>query len=169
MGIDTGVDVLNPLLDYIPPELVSLYLTNYGVHNPSYIYRMLAENYSLQDYALSSKYDENLIKVKNILALAEEEVADALDWFLQLNHSFDINQHIEDNTLLEIACERNNVDIARLLLARDDLKLNEGIALEIACEHEHVEVAKILLSHPNMKVEDSVLQEYGEFISSIQK
>lgn len=55
---------------------------------------MLEEYYSLEDYALSSKYDEDIIKVKNILALPEEEVADALDWFLHLNQSFDINQTI---------------------------------------------------------------------------
>eukprot|EP00960_Hanusia_phi_P060394 764495-Hanusia_phi.AAC.4 len=62
------VRVLNPTSDYVPPgvrgrrggrggrregrelangssELVSLFITNAGGHNPSYIYRLLAEYY----------------------------------------------------------------------------------------------------------------------------
>jgi len=46
------VDVQNPALDYIPPELVTLYITNLGAHAPSYIYRLLAEYYNPQDYNL---------------------------------------------------------------------------------------------------------------------
>ena len=44
-GIPRAVSVLNPTADYIPPELVSLFITNAGGHNPSYIYRLLAEYY----------------------------------------------------------------------------------------------------------------------------
>eukprot|EP01105_Mastigella_eilhardi_P021875 TRINITY_DN5330_c0_g1_i2.p1 TRINITY_DN5330_c0_g1~~TRINITY_DN5330_c0_g1_i2.p1 ORF type:complete len:348 (+),score=94.53 TRINITY_DN5330_c0_g1_i2:40-1083(+) len=44
-----NVDVFNPTFDYIPPELVSLFITNAGGHNPSYIYRLLAEYYSQED------------------------------------------------------------------------------------------------------------------------
>jgi len=46
------VDVLNPAYDYIEPELVTLFITNVGGHNPSYIYRLLQEYYHPQDYAL---------------------------------------------------------------------------------------------------------------------
>jgi len=46
------VRVLNPSSDYIPPELVSLFITNAGGHNPSYIYRLLAEYYSMADRVL---------------------------------------------------------------------------------------------------------------------
>uniref|UniRef100_A0A7S4HHV3 Translation initiation factor eIF2B subunit beta n=1 Tax=Vannella robusta TaxID=1487602 RepID=A0A7S4HHV3_9EUKA len=169
--LEPGVDVLNPALDYIPPELVSIYLTNLsssGAHNPSYIYRMLAEYYSLQDYTFSSKYDEDLIKVKNILELPETEIADALDWFLAQNQSFDVNQRIEDNTLLEIASEQNNVEVVKLLLERDDIAVDKVIALEIACEHENREVALFLLNHPKVDVEDSVREEYNDFITSLQ-
>merc|ERR1712137_143740 len=139
------VDVLNPVLDYIPPELVSLYLTNYGVHNPSYIYRMLAEYYSLQDYTFSSKYDEDLIKVKNILELPETEIADALDWFLGFNQGFDVNQSIEDNTLLEFARERNNAGILKLLLSRDDILVSDKVAQELAQKYEQDEEIQRLL------------------------
>jgi len=139
------VDVLNPVLDYIPPELVSLYLTNYGVHNPSYIYRMLAEYYSLQDYTFSSKYDEDLIKVKNILALQEEEIVDALEWFLGFNQGFDVNQSIEDNTLLEFARERNNAGILKLLLSRDDILVSDKVAQELAQKYEQDEEIQRLL------------------------
>ncbi|TMW65747.1 hypothetical protein Poli38472_008389 [Pythium oligandrum] len=47
-----NLEVLNPAYDYVPPELVSLYITNTGAHQPSYIYRLLAEYYSPQDYQL---------------------------------------------------------------------------------------------------------------------
>ena len=54
------VDVANPRFDYIPPELVNLYVTNFSVvpshrsgsHQPSYIYRLLAEYYCPDDYNL---------------------------------------------------------------------------------------------------------------------
>ncbi|GAM28840.1 hypothetical protein SAMD00019534_120160 [Acytostelium subglobosum LB1] len=39
----------NPNFDYIPPELVSLFVTNIGAHNPSYIYRLLQEYYYPED------------------------------------------------------------------------------------------------------------------------
>eukprot|EP00250_Pteridium_aquilinum_P015954 c22857_g2_i2 orf=281-1489(-) len=42
----------NPSFDYIPPELVSLFITDMGGHNPSYIYRLVAEYYSPEDYVL---------------------------------------------------------------------------------------------------------------------
>eukprot|EP01116_Phalansterium_solitarium_P023751 TRINITY_DN848_c0_g1_i1.p1 TRINITY_DN848_c0_g1~~TRINITY_DN848_c0_g1_i1.p1 ORF type:complete len:369 (-),score=151.58 TRINITY_DN848_c0_g1_i1:244-1350(-) len=43
------INVVNPAYDYIPPELVTLYVTNFGGHNPSYIYRLLAQDYSPDD------------------------------------------------------------------------------------------------------------------------
>jgi len=47
---DAGnIAVVNPAYDYVTPELVSLYVTNFGGHNPSYIYRLLAEYYNLED------------------------------------------------------------------------------------------------------------------------
>jgi len=49
-----NVRVVNPTFDYIPAELVSLYITNIGGHNPSYIYRLLAEYYNPEDYRLET-------------------------------------------------------------------------------------------------------------------
>lgn len=46
------VSVSNPIFDYVPPELIDLHLTNFGAHNPSYIYRLLAEYYHPDDYEL---------------------------------------------------------------------------------------------------------------------
>mmetsp|Transcript_53155 Transcript_53155/g.108416 ORF Transcript_53155/g.108416 Transcript_53155/m.108416 type:complete len:376 (+) Transcript_53155:111-1238(+) len=51
-AISRSVRVLNPSSDYVPPELVGLFITNAGGHNPSYIYRLLAEYYSLEDRVL---------------------------------------------------------------------------------------------------------------------
>jgi translation initiation factor eIF-2B subunit beta len=44
--------VANPAFDYVEPRLVSLFITNIGGHNPAYIYRLLAEYYTPQDYTL---------------------------------------------------------------------------------------------------------------------
>eukprot|EP00548_Thalassiothrix_antarctica_P020893 CAMPEP_0194186340 /NCGR_PEP_ID=MMETSP0154-20130528/46773_1 /TAXON_ID=1049557 /ORGANISM="Thalassiothrix antarctica, Strain L6-D1" /LENGTH=397 /DNA_ID=CAMNT_0038905361 /DNA_START=9 /DNA_END=1202 /DNA_ORIENTATION=+ len=45
-----AVKFLNPVHDYIAPELVNLYVTNVGAFQPSYIYRLLAENYHSDDW-----------------------------------------------------------------------------------------------------------------------
>jgi len=44
------VEVVNAVHDYIPPELISLYVTNVGAFQPSYIYRLLAEYYHPDDW-----------------------------------------------------------------------------------------------------------------------
>lgn len=44
-----SVRVENPTWDYVPPDLVDLFITNSGGHNPSYIYRLLAEFYHQSD------------------------------------------------------------------------------------------------------------------------
>lgn len=50
------VDSVNPNFDYVPPSLVSLFITNVGGHPPSYIYRLLGELYDQEDYyELSNK------------------------------------------------------------------------------------------------------------------
>eukprot|EP00160_Parvularia_atlantis_P005495 Unigene14735_Nuclearia_a/m.44308 Unigene14735_Nuclearia_a/g.44308 ORF Unigene14735_Nuclearia_a/g.44308 Unigene14735_Nuclearia_a/m.44308 type:complete len:368 (+) Unigene14735_Nuclearia_a:3-1106(+) len=43
------VSVSVPFFDYIPPELVSLFVTNIAGHPPSYIYRLLSEQYNAED------------------------------------------------------------------------------------------------------------------------
>jgi len=50
MGAMDGVELMNPVHDYIPPELIRLYVTNIGAFQPSYIYRLLAEYYHKDDY-----------------------------------------------------------------------------------------------------------------------
>ena len=49
------VHVPNPTFDYVPPELVSLFVTDTGGYTPSYVYRLLAEYYTREDYALSNE------------------------------------------------------------------------------------------------------------------
>ena len=49
---DTYVHVPNPSLDYVPPELISLFVTDTGGYTPSYVYRLLAEYYTRDDYSL---------------------------------------------------------------------------------------------------------------------
>ena len=45
-----AVELVNPLRDYIEPKLVTLYITNVGSFPPSFIYRLLAENYHSDDW-----------------------------------------------------------------------------------------------------------------------
>ncbi|XP_063231824.1 translation initiation factor eIF2B subunit beta isoform X2 [Bacillus rossius redtenbacheri] len=51
-GILSKVHVYNPVFDYVPPELITLFLSNTGGHAPSYIYRLLSELYHPDDYDL---------------------------------------------------------------------------------------------------------------------
>ncbi|KAF3480273.1 translation regulator GCD7 [Arthroderma uncinatum] len=44
-----GVEVMNPLYDYVPAELVDLYITNVGAHAPSYLYRIVSDHYRTED------------------------------------------------------------------------------------------------------------------------
>eukprot|EP00956_Cyclotella_meneghiniana_P014484 scaffold21659_cov75-Cyclotella_meneghiniana.AAC.1 len=46
------VELVNPVHDYIPPQLIDLYVTNIGGFQPSYIYRLLAEYYHSDDWEL---------------------------------------------------------------------------------------------------------------------
>lgn len=51
-GFVDKVDVVNPLSDYVPENLVDLYITNLGGHAPSYLYRIVADHYSVEDVNL---------------------------------------------------------------------------------------------------------------------
>ena len=46
----SNVELINPVHDYIAPELIELYVTNIGSFQPSYIYRLLAEYYHTDDW-----------------------------------------------------------------------------------------------------------------------
>lgn len=46
------VEVMNPLYDYVPADLVGLYITNLGGHAPSYLYRIVADHYNTEDITL---------------------------------------------------------------------------------------------------------------------
>ncbi|EGC34218.1 translation initiation factor eIF-2B beta subunit [Dictyostelium purpureum] len=39
----------NPTFDYITPDLISLFITNIGGHNPDYLYRLIQEYYDPRD------------------------------------------------------------------------------------------------------------------------
>ena len=39
-----------PAYDYVPPELITIYISNNGSHNPKNIYRLFSELYSQEDY-----------------------------------------------------------------------------------------------------------------------
>ena len=45
-----AVDFVNPVHDYIRPEMINLYVTDVGSFQPSYIYRLLAEYYHSDDW-----------------------------------------------------------------------------------------------------------------------
>ncbi len=50
-----NVHVPTPLFDYVPPHLISLFITDMGGRTPSYVYRLLTEYYSREDYFLSKE------------------------------------------------------------------------------------------------------------------
>lgn len=45
--------VNNPSLDYVPPGLVSLLVTDMGGYSPSFVYRLVEENFSKEDSELA--------------------------------------------------------------------------------------------------------------------
>ncbi|KAI9292479.1 translation initiation factor eIF-2B beta subunit [Neoconidiobolus thromboides FSU 785] len=48
------VETVCPYYDYIEPELVGLFITNNGGHPPSYLYRLITENYDPEDNDLEN-------------------------------------------------------------------------------------------------------------------
>ncbi|CAH1439644.1 unnamed protein product [Lactuca virosa] len=54
-GIGFPLHVVNPAFDYVPPQLVTLFITDTGGHNPSYMYRLIADYYSADDLVLQRK------------------------------------------------------------------------------------------------------------------
>ena len=48
----SNIKFYTPAYDYVPPELVTVYITNHGSQNPAYIYRLFSELYSQEDYFL---------------------------------------------------------------------------------------------------------------------
>ncbi|KAH7435029.1 hypothetical protein KP509_06G045900 [Ceratopteris richardii] len=47
-----SLQTVNPTFDFVPPDLVSLLITDIGGHTPSYVYRIVAEYYSAEDFVL---------------------------------------------------------------------------------------------------------------------
>ena len=54
--ITSKIHAINPLFEYIPPELVTLFITNMSSYSPSfapsYVYRVLSELYHPDDYEI---------------------------------------------------------------------------------------------------------------------
>ena len=50
-----NIEVCVPSFDYVPPELISLYITDSDPQTPDYIYRLLADMYSHEDYNLEKQ------------------------------------------------------------------------------------------------------------------
>ena len=46
------VACLNPFYDFVPPELVNLFISDIGGSSPSFVYRYLADYYHEDDYDL---------------------------------------------------------------------------------------------------------------------
>ena len=44
-----------PVFEFVPPELVTLFISNVSGHAPSYVYRLLAELYHPDDYELTEQ------------------------------------------------------------------------------------------------------------------
>ncbi|KAK4549702.1 hypothetical protein LTR36_005003 [Oleoguttula mirabilis] len=56
------VDVVNPVYDFVDAELIDLYITNLGGHAPSYLYRIVADHYRVEDIDLSGKAEGGAVK-----------------------------------------------------------------------------------------------------------
>lgn len=50
-----------PLVDYVEPENIDLLITDTGGLTPSYIYRLLSEYYTREDYMLSKQLLDRMV------------------------------------------------------------------------------------------------------------
>ncbi|OIV97212.1 hypothetical protein TanjilG_15277 [Lupinus angustifolius] len=50
-----SLHVVNPTFDYVPPKFVSLFITDTGGHNPSYMYKLIADYYSADDLVVKRR------------------------------------------------------------------------------------------------------------------
>ncbi|TRY63753.1 hypothetical protein TCAL_03634 [Tigriopus californicus] len=53
-GILSRVRTVTPIYEYVPPDLVTLFVSNVSAYAPSYVYRLLSELYHPEDYDLSA-------------------------------------------------------------------------------------------------------------------
>lgn len=54
VGNHNRLDTVNPIADYVPPENIDIYITNVGGFAPSFIYRVVWDNYKQQDVSLEN-------------------------------------------------------------------------------------------------------------------
>lgn len=45
----SNVEIISPAYDYVPPELITFFISNSGGNSPSYVYRLLSELYHRDD------------------------------------------------------------------------------------------------------------------------
>ena len=51
-GDISSIQFNNPSLDYVPPNLITMYATDIGILNPNYLYKNFNEMYDLEDYEI---------------------------------------------------------------------------------------------------------------------
>ena len=48
----SNIQFNNPAFDYVPPDLITMYATNYGIINPNCLYRSFSDIYDKEDYEI---------------------------------------------------------------------------------------------------------------------
>jgi translation initiation factor eIF-2B subunit beta len=51
-GDISNIQFNNPAFDYVPPDLITIYATNYGIINPNCLYRSFSDLYDQEDYEI---------------------------------------------------------------------------------------------------------------------
>ena len=51
-GDISNIQFNNPAFDYVPPDLITIYATNYGIINPNCLYRSFSDMYDKEDYEI---------------------------------------------------------------------------------------------------------------------
>ena len=52
IGDISNIQFNNPAFDYVPPDLITMYATNYGLINPNCLYRSFSDMYDKEDYEI---------------------------------------------------------------------------------------------------------------------
>jgi translation initiation factor eIF-2B subunit beta len=51
-----NLEAIVPAFDYVPPEYLSLYITNQGGFTPTYVYRQFSDNYSKEEKYVGNEF-----------------------------------------------------------------------------------------------------------------
>ncbi|KAJ3191065.1 proteasome core particle subunit beta 2 [Irineochytrium annulatum] len=132
----SAVEILNPQFDYVKPEMISLYITNDGVHTTSYISRLLNDLYNKDDFDLEVRTEGGTPERKahtNGLAAVFVATAACINW---LNDKCR-NEMLNMKGMKPPTATKTGTTIDGLVLGADTRATEGPIVADKNCEKIH--------------------------------